>query len=174
MTSNIQIRRYQPNDIDAVYEAVIESKPELSPWMPWCQTEYAWQDAADWVQGRPEAWERNEEKSFLMIDANERLLGCCGIHRIDARNGVGELGYWVRSSATCQGIATEATRQVARWAFQEANFHRIEILVSVENLASQRVAEKAGAIREGVLRDRILLHGRRHDCVLYALLNNQF
>lgn len=172
MTTAIQIRRYRAEDVDAVTEAVLESKNELARWMSWCHPNYDRQDAAAWVDSRPAAWERNEEKSFLVINSEGQLLGSCGIHRIDLRQHLGELGYWVRSSAIRQGVATEAVRLVCRWAFQEGGLHRIEIVASVENIASQRVAEKAGGLREGILRERILLHGRWHDCVLYSILNH--
>lgn len=169
MTSTIHLRRYRPDDVDAMYEAVIASKRELSRWMPWCHAEYSRQDAAAWVESRPGAWERNDEWSFLIVDAEDQLLGSCGIHRLDLKNGVGELGYWVKTSATRRGIASEATRQLCRWAFEEAGLERIEILASIENLASQRVAEKAGGIREGLLRQRLALRNKRHDCVLFAI-----
>jgi len=172
MTTDLRIRRYEPRDVEAVYEAVMESRAELAPWMPWCHAEYARQDSAAWVAGRPDAWKRDEEWSFLVVSSEDRLLGSCGIHRLDLRNGVGELGYWVRTSATRRGIATEATRQLCQWAFGEAGLARIEIVASMENVPSQRVAEKAGAVREGVLHGRLLLHGRRHDCVLFSIVKN--
>ena len=174
MTAEIQIRRYRPDDVDAVYEAVMASKRELSVWMPWCHETYSKQDTVTWVEGRPRAWESNEEWSFLIVNSDDDVLGSCGIHRIDLRNDVGELGYWVRSSVVCRGIATEATRQLSRWAFHEKGLERIEILASVENAASQRVAEKAGGIREGILRKRIRLDQCRHDGVLYSILKGQF
>lgn len=169
---DIQLRQYRHDDIDAVYEAVMESKAELSPWMMWCHENYSRQDAGTWVEGRPDAWERNESWSFVVVEPGGKLLGTCGIHRIDSLNGVGELGYWVRSSMTGHGIATEGTRKLCEWAFTEKGLHRIEIIMSVENTASQRVAEKAGAVREGILCQRLLLDGRRHDAVMFAVLND--
>jgi ribosomal-protein-serine acetyltransferase len=168
--TEILIRRYLPEDVDAVFDAVTESKTELTRWMPWCHEHYSREEARDWVLSRPDAWQRQEEWSFLICDEPGRVLGGCGIHRLDLKNGVGELGYWIRTSATRAGIGTEATRQVCRWAFAEAGLERIEILAAVQNLASQRVAEKAGASREGILRQRIRLHGEREDCVLFSLL----
>jgi ribosomal-protein-serine acetyltransferase len=172
MVTDIQLRRYQPDDVDAVYEAVMESKAELSPWMIWCHAGYSRQETVTWVEGRADAWERDEAWDFVIVDSSGRFVGACGIHRLDLRNGVGEIGYWVRTSATRQGIATAAVRQLCRWAVDEAGLHRLEILAAVENLASQRVAEKAGAVREGILRDRFLLPDRRHDAVLFAILKN--
>ena len=61
------------------------------------------------------------------------------------------LGYWVRSSRAGRGVATTATLLTARFGLQTLALQRIEILAAVGNRASQRVAEKAGAKKEGVL-----------------------
>src|SRR3990172_4536404 len=97
-------------------------------------------------------------------------LGGCGL------NGIGEykfanLGYWVRTSRTKQGVATAATLLLARFGFDELKLNRIEIVVATGNYASQRVAEKAGATREGVLRNRLILKGKPVvDAVMFSLI----
>ena len=80
------------------------------------------------------------------------------------------LGYWVRTSRTGQGIATAAARLVAEFGFAELRFTRLEIVAAVRNIASQRVAEKVGATREGIERNRHVVHGRIHDAVMYSLI----
>jgi ribosomal-protein-serine acetyltransferase len=80
------------------------------------------------------------------------------------------LGYWVRSSETGCGIATWAAQRLAAWAFANTDVTRLEIVAAVGNTASQAVATKAGALREGVLRARLLIHGRLHDAVLFSLI----
>ncbi len=117
--NSVRIRRYQPDDVDAIYDAVMESKVELSHWMSWCHDAYSRNDVIAWVESRPSAWETNQEWSFVVVNDEGKLLGACGIHRIDRRNGVGELGYCVRTSATRNGVATSATRQLCQWAFEE-------------------------------------------------------
>ncbi len=66
--------------------------------------------------------------------------------------------------------ATRAVRLLARFGFEELGLGRIEIVAAVGNKASQRVAEKAGAHREGVLRRRLCLHDEYHDAVMYSLI----
>jgi ribosomal-protein-serine acetyltransferase len=75
----------------------------------------------------------------------------------------------VRTSATGRGVASEAVRQVADFAFRNTELVRLEIVCAVGNRRSQRVAERAGAVREGVLRDRLLLHGEAVDAIMYSL-----
>lgn len=174
MNNQIQIRRYRLDDVDAIYEAVVESKKELSVWMPWCHDGYSRQETQTRVESRATAWEQNQEWSHLIVDSQDRVLGTCGIHHIDLKNGVAELGYWVRTTATRRGIATQATRQLCPWAFQETVLERIEILASVSNFVSQRVAQKAGGVREAVLRKRLSLHGHRHDAVLFSIVKDEF
>lgn len=166
----ILLRRYRPDDVEPMYEAVRESVAELSPWLPWCTETYTRKEARDWVLSREAAWNEEEEYDFVIADAADtRFLGGIGLNNISHLNNWANLGYWVRTSAAGQGIATAAVRLLAPWGLGERGFQRLEILAATGNVASQRVAEKAGAVREGVLRNRLRVHGRIWDAVVYSL-----
>ena len=171
--STISLRPYRADDADAVYEAVLESLPELAPWMPWAHAQYGRDDAAAWVASRAGAWESGEEWSLLIVDSHDRVLGACGVHRPDRSRQIAEVGYWVRTSATGQGVATTALGLLADWAFRQRGMHRLEVVVVVENVASQRVAERAGAVREAVLAERVRLAGQWRDAVLWSLIHGR-
>ena len=64
--------------------------------------------------------------------------------------------------------------ELVRWAFENTNLNRVEIVASTMNFASLRVAEKAGAVREGVLRRRLLLHGVTHDAMVFSFVRTDF
>lgn len=83
---------------------------------------------------------------------------------------VANLGYWVRNSCLRGGVATRAALLLSNFGLCELKLNRIEIVVAVENLASQRVAEKVGALREGVMRNRLLLWGKPHDAIMFSLI----
>jgi RimJ/RimL family protein N-acetyltransferase len=87
--------------------------------------------------------------------------------------GTGEIGYWVRSDETAKGVATEATAALVRVGFEELGFHRLTLRIAVGNRASERVAEKLGFTREGVLREELLIRGRWTDHTLFALLEHE-
>lgn len=170
MNTEITLRPYDFGDAQGLFEAVDESRADLAPWLPWCHTGYCLEDSRAWVDARPELFRQGKEYCFAIVDAAGRQLGGCGLNRIEESNGVANLGYWVRSSAKGRGHAAEATRQLAAWAFAYTPLRRLEIVASVENHASLRTAEKAGAHRDAVLKSRILLAGRRHDAVLFSLV----
>jgi RimJ/RimL family protein N-acetyltransferase len=81
-----------------------------------------------------------------------------------------DFGYWVRKEARGRGVATRALVLLSRWAARERGLGRLQLIVEPDNLASIRVAERAGFRREGRLRDYIELKGSRRDVYMYSLL----
>jgi RimJ/RimL family protein N-acetyltransferase len=67
-------------------------------------------------------------------------------------------------------VATRATRGVADHAFRKLGLNRLQFLIPVDNVASQRVAQKTGAKFEGILRNRLMISGRIHDAAVYSLV----
>lgn len=166
----ITIRRYRSDDAEALFQAATESIAEIWPWMPWCHPQYALQDSQSWIAHCHEAWDAGTEFNFLIEDAaTGRYLGGVGVNQIHRANRFANLGYWVRTSATRQGIATAATLLMARLAFAEG-LNRVDIVMVDGNQASYRVAQKSGATLEGILRNRIWLHGRSRNLHIFSLI----
>ncbi|MET0552927.1 MAG: GNAT family N-acetyltransferase [Vicinamibacteria bacterium] len=165
-----RLRPYAPDDADALWEAVRESVEAASPWLSWCDAHYALADAVQWIRSRTVLAAEGREHAFAIVDDAGRFLGGCAVNRIDRLNRLANVGYWVRTSATGQGVATEAVRQLADFAFRSTDLVRLEIVCAVGNERSQRVAARAGALREGLLRQRLVLSGASVDAVLYSLV----
>jgi RimJ/RimL family protein N-acetyltransferase len=167
----VRIRRYCAEDIPLLFEAARESVNEMFAWMPWCHQNYSLEESAAFVLSREAAWNQKAECDFAILDVKtNRLLGGVGLNQFNRDHDFANLGYWVRSSSTGRGVATAAVLLAARLGFEDSGLHRIEIVAAVGNIASQKVAEKAKARREGVLRNRLLLHNRPHDAVMYSLV----
>ena len=167
----ILLRPNRQNDIDRLYEAVRESIAEVSLWMAWCHPDYSPEESRDWVESRADAWEHGTEYDFVITDSSDGLfLGGCGLNKIDLDHRRANLGYWVRSGRTRRGVATMATRLLARFGFEQLGLNRIEIVTAVGNQASRRVAEKAGATQEGILRNRFIVRDNIYDAVMFSLI----
>jgi len=165
------IRPYRAEDASALYEAVRESISEVSPWLPWCHQKYSIEESREFIGSRELASQGGEWYSFGIFETDGgSFLGGVGINFINRVHQMANLGYWVRTSAAGRGVATAATRMAARVGFEQLGLQRIEIVAAVANVPSQRVAEKAGARREGVLRNRLLIRGKSLDAVLFSLL----
>jgi RimJ/RimL family protein N-acetyltransferase len=167
----VGIRRFQSDDIPLLFNAVRESINELCAAMTWCRPDYALEDANRFVARCDSDWERGEQYNFAIVDAGSgTLLGSAGLNRVDRAHNFANLGYWVRCTQTRRGVATAATRLTARFGLKQLGFYRLEILVPSNNAASQRVAQKAGARHEGVLRNRLVLSGGLQDAILFSLV----
>jgi RimJ/RimL family protein N-acetyltransferase len=168
---SIFLRPYGEADAEQLYSAVRESIPEVSRWLSWCHENYSLDESRNFINSRQIASQGDEWYSFAIFEkSSNEFVGGVGLNFINRVHQFGNLGYWVRTSAAGRGFATRATRLAARFGFAELGLRRIEIVAAVENVASQRVAEKAGAFRECVARKRLLINGESHDAVLYSLI----
>jgi ribosomal-protein-serine acetyltransferase len=168
----IYIRPYEVEDIPALFEAARESASEsFTRWMPWCHADYTLEESSQFVHSRDEARCNEEEFDFAIFDVEAgAFLGGVGLNQFNRQHGFANLGYWVRASRMGEGVAPAAALLCARFAFQELGLNRIEIIIATENIRSRRVAEKAGAKREGVLRRRLIIGDRTHDAVMYSIV----
>jgi RimJ/RimL family protein N-acetyltransferase len=123
---------------------------------------------ATWVARYEEARRDGTREAFAVVEDGE-FLGLAVVPTIDRETQTAELGYVVSPAARGRGVATEALRQLTEWAFAEGML-RIELLISVDNPASQKVAERCGYTREGVLRNAYVKPGRREDTEIWSRL----
>ena len=166
------LRAFRLDDAEEIYEAVCESKRELAPWLSWCHEQYAIADTIAFLKGRGAAFQKDGEYALAIVERpSGRFVGATGINQIDKVVRRANLGYWLRTTATGRGYATLSTLLVARWAFETQGLERIEIVVATGNLPSQRVAERAGATREGIARKRLRVGSVQHDAAIYSLVH---
>jgi RimJ/RimL family protein N-acetyltransferase len=126
----------------------------------------------------PRRWLERYEKGrrdgscegFAVLDGGDRFLGLALVPTIDHEEGEVELGYIVVPGARGRGVATAMLRQLTRWAFDTAHAQRIVLIIDVANPASERVAERCGYVREGVMRSVHLKQGMRIDAALWSRL----
>ena len=167
----ILLRPHRPEDCDAMYAAVTESVPEISPWLPWCHTGYSRDETAGFIKLAGQAWADRSHYPFAILAVTSgAFLGGIAINHIAEPNRLANVGYWVRTSRTRQGIASAAVRLVSQYAFGTLRLTRLEIACIPTNTSSRRVAEKVGARFEAVARNRLVMHGVAHAAALYGLL----
>jgi ribosomal-protein-serine acetyltransferase len=163
-TSRLTLRPFEAADAGDVVEAARD--PEMLRWMPWAPEQTPAQ-ARDWCTVYAHA--DPEERINFAIVVDDRCSGAIGLNRAAWATGRVEIGYWIAPWARRRGYAVEATRAVAQYAF-DSKLHRVELLAATGNILSQRVAERAGFTREGVLREVLVVPGGRADAVLFSLL----
>lgn len=167
-TGRLTLRPPGKADAADVFAAV---DPEVGRWLPWA-VDYSHDRALRWCT--EEAYrDLGKEINFAIVpDVTGRFGGVIGMSRADWDSGVAEVGYWIGPADRRRGYVAEALRAVAGHAFG-LGLCRLELLAAVGNVASQRVAERAGFTREGVLRQARPVPGGRADMVLFGLLEGE-
>lgn len=175
-TERLILRRFTRRDVNSVTEAVQSSLSDLNEWLPWAHPGYRKDDASTYIKDSGEAWKEGRAYDFAIRRRGDtrRHLGNISIWPVSRLTRTGEIGYWVRSDATTHGIATEATAAVVKVGFEDLGYHKLTLRIAIGNRASERVAEKLGFSREGVLREELLIRGRWVDHSLFSLLEREY
>ena len=161
---DLVLRPWAEGDVAVLVRAC--NDPEITRWVPVIPSPYTEEDALGFVRGEvPGA----PEHSFAIV-LDDSVVGAIGMG-VNSHGYRGTIGYWVAAWSRGKGVCTVALRTLARWAFDDLELKRLELITDPENLGSQRVAEKVGFQREGVMRSH-LLHpdGRLRDSVMFSLL----
>ena len=163
----IRLRPWERRDVPAVTAACQD--PEIPRWTV-VPRNYTERHARDFIAHTGADLAAGRELAMAVVDADDRLVGAVGMSNFDWADMKGEIGYWVVADARRRGVGSRATRMLAEWAVSTLGLERLELLAHPENEASQRLAERAGFTREGVLRRYRRRHGVREDLVMFSLL----
>ncbi len=96
-------------------------------------------------------------------DSDGAFIGWCGLAHWNPDYRSASLGYCLDDAAWGQGCATEAARALLAWAFDTLDLNRVQAETDTRNVASARVLEKLGFVREGTLREDCIVNGEVSD-----------
>lgn len=168
----IILRPLRKADAKDIYKN-IQNKiiPQNTLRIPW---PYKLKDAQDFIKKSQK--KRKEGTGFnfgITLDGKE-VIGCCGLHDVDFKHKIAEIGYWLGDKYWGQGITTEATRLVLRFSFRKLKLHRIYADVFPDNIGSRKILKKLGFQEEGMERKAYWRFNRWNDCINFGLLVEEF
>ncbi|WP_432030797.1 GNAT family N-acetyltransferase [Streptomyces sp. 1222.5] len=102
------------------------------------------------------------------------FIGWCGLSNWNPDFRSASLGYVFDATAWGQGYATETAHAVLRWAFDTLDLNRVQAETDTRNVASARVLEKLGFVREGTLREDCVVNGDVSDSWVFGLLRREW
>ncbi len=170
------VRPWSEDDSRGLWEAIDGSRDHLAPWMPWLQAHNNPDDALEYTRRARARWLLREDLAVAIVErASGRIVGGSGMHRINWRSRLFEIGYWVSQDAEGRGYATEAVQLLTRIAFDDLDANRVEIRMDVANARSRRVAERLGFVLEGTLRRALPgVDGEPVDVHVFGLLPDEY
>jgi RimJ/RimL family protein N-acetyltransferase len=161
------LRPWVVNDAAAMVQAFDD--PAIRRWH--VQRADSIAEARDLVEYWRSGWPKESEANWAIVDPDaDTLLGRIalkGVDLMDARAGV---AYWMCPASRGRGLCPQAVVALSEWAFLTAGFHRLHLEHSTHNVASCRVAVKAGFREEGTSREAALHADGWHDMHVHARL----
>ena len=175
-TERFVLRPFRRRDIDPLFRAVTASKPELAEFLPWATAPYTRARAAAFVKESIQSWREARAYDFAVRRPQDpgRHVGNLSVWHLSRPSRSGEIGYWIRTDETGLGIATEVARTALGIGFRELGMHKVVLRIALGNLPSERVADKLGFVREGILREEIKVGNRWLDHSIWGLLEHEF
>lgn len=171
----VTLRQSADKDIDSIFEAC---QDPLIPAFTTVPADYTIDHAIDFVRSDPFSFAERRELRFVIEYGNgsdAQFAGVISLHTINIKNHTAEVGYWLESSLRGKGLCTTAVQMITDLGIREIGFRRIEGLVDIDNLASQRLLVNAGYVKEGVLQNKVTRDdGRQIDMALFAVTNQMW
>ena len=125
-----------------------------------------------WLRIYEDGWRDGSRAGFAIESHDGVFLGLGMFVRLETEGRQGEIGYVVGPAARGKGVATRTLQLLTDWGFAELGLERIELWIDVTNPASERVAERAGYLREGVLRSYWFKEDIRCDFGIWSRLRS--
>jgi ribosomal-protein-alanine N-acetyltransferase len=125
--------------------------------------------AQQWIQRQQTRHTEGAGFSFAVVDTTkDHCAGFTGLWVREMHAGRAQIGYGITPSARGRHLASDALRAVTSFAWTIPELHRLELYIEPWNTASIRTAERAGYLREGLLRSHQEISGQRRDLLLYS------
>ena len=171
-TSRLQLRPFDDEDADALFalhsNANVLRYWDAPAWSSRARGEVFITTCRELVEagtGARLAVERTSDRTFI---------GWCAVSRWNADFRSASMGYCFDDAAWGHGLATEAARALLEWAFDSLDLNRVQAETDTRNVASARVLEKLGFVREGTLREDCVVNSEVSDSWVYGLLRREW
>lgn len=161
----IMLRKLE--SIDAAALVALADNRNLSDDMVTLPVPFTYDDARDLI--RRSSGDVEVVMGIFQIASGE-LCGVIMLRDFEMDHLQAELSIWIGEAFWGKGLATQAIIQLSKKGFEEKGLNRIYAYCMMRNVASQRILEKAGFTREGLLRERVIKNGIHEDVYIYARL----
>lgn len=165
----ILLRAIELSDADVLRDMINDEEIERMMWG--YSFPLAKHQQMKWIEGLS-----SEKTTFrAMIDVDGTGIGTVILSNIDMKNGTAEIHIKLaKSSERGKGYGTDAVSALLHYAFYELRLNCVYCRVKEDNIASQRLFEKCGFIKEGCLRARVYRQGRYCDFYEYSVLKSEY
>ena len=168
---DIIMKRFSHDADEAKYNAIINNREHLLPWLPWANFYKEPADMTRFTNSQIAEFDKGTTLGYDIFYKGE-FAGSIDAHDISAENHYCYIGYWLDKKYTGKGIMTRCANALADYCSDKLKMHRITIDAAPENEASVAVAKRLGFPFEATLKEEQFLDGKYYDTVMYTRINH--
>ena len=172
VSNEILLERIKNSDAPVIFNAIDKNRSHLGMWLPFVDATKTVQDSESFIQNVISHREQTLNEVYTIWFRGD-FAGIIGFHNTDRVNEKSEIGYWLISEMTGNGIITRSCRTLIGLAFEKMGMNRITIRCATGNTQSEKIALRLGFTYEGIERN-----GERHldnflDLKVFSLLKEE-
>jgi ribosomal-protein-alanine N-acetyltransferase len=169
----IALRKLRRSDAASIQRHA--NNRNIARYLPRLPYPYTLQEARKWITTTSRLARADKAYDFGIEDRESgKIVGMIGLRNINRQDRNVEVGYWVGKAFQNRGYASEALRLILKFAFSELRLVRVYAVVHQKNVASVRLLDRIGFVREGVWRKASLINRRWYDVYAYGILNEEY
>lgn len=171
-SERLTLRKLRLTDADDMFEYA--SEPAVSRFMPW-QAHHTTDDTREFIGLIRKGYEDNKKLTWAIeLKRENKMIGTIDFVSWLQKRQRAEIAYTLSHHYWGQGLMLEAAEALIDFGFKEMDLIKVEAPIMLDNQQSQRLADKLGMIREGVLRKHMIIKGEFVDLAMYAVLKEEF
>jgi ribosomal-protein-serine acetyltransferase len=168
-SNDIELRILELKDAKTVFQTIDKNRIRLKQWLGWLDFTNSVEDIKKFIQDGLDGYGENKIFRFGIYYKNQ-YAGNIELQSIDYTNKKSIIGYWLADGYEGKGIMTQSVEAVLKYAFEELKLNKISLQIATENIGSNKIAERIGFTREGILRQNEWLYDHFVDHYIYSLL----
>ena len=171
-TDRLVLRQITKDDAEDIFKYLSdETVMKYYGLEPFKSIDEAWEEIA-WYQSTFD--ENSGIRWGITLKGHGKVIGSCGFLNKVPRHFRSDIGFELSQDFWGQGIANEALEAVIKYGFEQLNLQRIQALIEPPNNSSQKLVERNGFIKEGLLRNYEFTCGEFNDLFMYSLIKQDF
>lgn len=170
INEDLSLKLGTASDVPVFFASLIENQVYLGKYIPWVNAVKSEKGAETLILKWRDNFRLGRGFNFLIF-YKEQFAGTIGFNYFDKLNQKTDVGYWLIRKMQGRGLIHECMIALMNYVFLNLRYHRIEVRCAVDNLPSQRVPERLGFTKEGIMRESMFIEDEFVDSILFSILS---